>query len=190
MAASHKESFLILTSLFEGVNPGYELYLSVHGCGLKHRFGDVSTPQPTLREQFARTLRLLYLGDARCTSRVAFASSTNVDVREPSGIALGSGDPHRSAVRGRARCRLLCLSSRSRPRLQRPCQCRFGHQLSSPSSPRRRPARDGSLMRESSVPVTETQQDTSLRYSAGSPLSRIFVASPSRRKISIERAET
>jgi hypothetical protein len=46
------------------------------------------------------------------------------------------------------------------------------------------------LMRESSVPVTETQQDTSLRYSAGSPLSRIFVASPSRRKISIERAET
>ena len=26
MAASYKESFLILTSLFEGVNPGYELY--------------------------------------------------------------------------------------------------------------------------------------------------------------------
>ena len=65
-----------------------------------------------------------------------------------------------------------------------------GHEPSSPFSPRTRPARDGSLMRDSSVPVAETQQDTSLRNSGGRPVSRILSARPSRRKISIERADT
>src|SRR5262245_19715404 len=65
-----------------------------------------------------------------------------------------------------------------------------GHQLSSPCSPHARPARDGNLIRESSMPVAVTQHDTSLRYSSGRPVSRIFFASPSRRKISIERADT
>src|SRR5215813_13662501 len=63
-----------------------------------------------------------------------------------------------------------------------------GQWPSAPFSPRTRPARDGSLMRDSSVPSTDTHIATSLRYSGGSPVLRILPARPSRRKISIERA--
>src|SRR5215472_11218540 len=45
-------------------------------------------------------------------------------------------------------------------------------------------------MRDSSVPSTDTHIATSLQYSGGSPVLRILSARPSRRKISIERAET
>src|SRR5262245_60700437 len=47
-----------------------------------------------------------------------------------------------------------------------------GQWPSAPFSPRTRPARDGSLMRDSSAPSTDTHIATSLRYSRGSPVLR------------------